>query len=149
MRLLILGTLGGQLGAATKIAMDKGAKVAHANSVEQGLSELRQGHGADLIMCDVGLDIGLLVRSLATERICTPVVACGIGTDARRAVDAIRAGAKEYLPLPADAELIAAVLAAGADESHQLVHEDEAMKEVLSLGAQVDGVQCAMMSTCK
>ena len=47
MRLLILGSLGGQLGAATKIAMDKGAKVAHANSVDQGLSELRQGHGAD------------------------------------------------------------------------------------------------------
>ena len=66
MRLLILGTLGGQLGAATKIAMEKGAKVAHANSVEQGLSELRQGHGADLVMCDVALDIGLLVRSLAT-----------------------------------------------------------------------------------
>ena len=58
---------------------------------------------------------------LAAERICTPVVACGIGTDTRRAVDAIRAGAKEYLPLPADAELIAAVLAAVADETHQLV----------------------------
>jgi len=97
MRLLILGSLGGQLGAATRIAMDKGAKVAHANSVEQGLSELRQGHGADLIMCDVALDIGLLVRSLATERICTPVVACGIGTDARRAVDAIRAAKRPLI----------------------------------------------------
>jgi DNA-binding NtrC family response regulator len=45
-------------------------------------------------------------------------------------VDAIRAGAKEYLPLPADPELIAAVLAAVADESHQLVYEDEAMGAV-------------------
>jgi len=137
MRLLILGSLGGQLGAATKIAMDKGAKVAHANSVDQGLSELRQGHGADLIMCDVALDIGLLVRSLATERICTPVVACGIGTDARRAVDAIRAGAKEYLPLPPDPDLIAAVLAAVADESHQLIFEDQATASVIAMADQI------------
>ena len=57
------------------------------------------------------------MRGLDAERICTPVVACGIGTDARRAVDAIRAGAKEYLPLPPDAELIAAVLAAVADDN--------------------------------
>ena len=60
--------------------------------------------------------------ALDAERICTPVVACGIGTDARRAVDAIRAGAKEYLPLPPDPELIAAVLAAVADECHQLIY---------------------------
>src|SRR5215813_11605154 len=128
MRLLIIGSLGGQIGAATKIALDKGAKVAHATTIDQGLSELRQGRGADLIMCDVALDIGNLVRGLAGERICTPVVACGIGTDARRAVDAIRAGAKEYLPLPPDPALIAAVLAAVADESHQLVFEDDAMR---------------------
>src|SRR5258707_6000681 len=147
MRLLILGTLGGQLGAATKIAMDKGAKVAHANSVDQGLSELRQGHGADLIMCDVALDIGLLVRSLATERICTPVVACGIGTDARRAVDAIRAGAKEYLPLPPDPDLIAAVLAAVADESHQLIFEDEATAQIVSMADQIAPSEASILIT--
>src|SRR5258706_4428982 len=147
MRLLILGTLGGQLGAATKIAMDKGAKVAHANSVEQGLSELRQGHGADLIMCDVGLDIGLLVRSLATERICTPVVACGIGTDARRAVDAIRAGAKEYLPLPPDPDLIAAVLAAVADESHQMIFEDQATASVIAMADQIAPSEASILIT--
>ena len=121
MRLLIVGGLQGQIGLATKIAMDKGAKVTHAGDIEQALASLRGGIGADLVFCDVTLDIGTLVRGLAAERICTPVVACGIGTDTRRAVDAIRAGAKEYLPLPADAELIAAVLAAVADESHQLV----------------------------
>src|SRR5258705_12012312 len=147
MRLLILGTLGGQLGAATKIAMDKGAKVAHANSVEQGLSELRQGHGADLVMCDVALAIGLLVRSLATERICTPVVACGVGTDARRAVDAIRAGAKEYLPLPPDPELIAAVLAAVADESHQLIFEDEATGAVIAMADQIAPSDASILIT--
>jgi DNA-binding NtrC family response regulator len=98
-------------------------------------------------MADVASDIGYLVRSLATERICTPVVACGIGTDARRAVDAIRAGAKEYLPLPPDPELIAAVLAAVADESHQLVYEDEAMAMVLALADQVAGSEASILIT--
>ena len=31
-----------------------------------------------------------------------PVVACGIGNDTRPRLRAIRAGAKEYLPLPPD-----------------------------------------------
>src|ERR1700748_3601146 len=147
MRLLIVGGLNGQIGAATKIAMDRGAKVTHAASIEQALDTLRGGSGADLVFCDVTLDIGALVRGLAAERICPPVVACGIATDTRRAVDAIRAGAKEYLPLPADAELIAAVLAAVADESHQLVHEDEAMTPVLSRAAQIAGSEASILVT--
>src|SRR3569623_2102585 len=147
MRLLIVGGLQGQIGLATKIAMDKGAKVTHAGDIEQALSSLRGGIGADLVFCDVTLDIGTLVRGLAAERICTPVVACGIGTDTRRAVDAIRAGAKEYLPLPADPELLAAVLAAEADESHQLVHEDESMSAVLSLADQIAGSEASILIT--
>jgi DNA-binding NtrC family response regulator len=147
MRLLIVGSLQGQIGAATKIAMDRGAKVTHAASIEQGLAELRSGRGADLVFCDVTFDIGMLVRGLAAERICTPVVACGVGTDARRAVDAIRAGAKEYLPLPPDPELIAAVLAAVADESHQLVYEDEAMGAVLALADQVAQSDASILIT--
>jgi len=147
MRLLIVGGLQGQLGLATKIAMDKGAKVTHATDIEQALASLRGGIGADLVFCDVGLEIGALVRGLAAERICTPVVACGIGTDTRRAVDAIRAGAKEYLPLPAEPELIAAVLAAVADESHQLVYEDEAMGAVLALADQIAGSEASILVT--
>jgi two-component system response regulator FlrC len=147
MRLLIIGSLGGQIGAATRIALSKGAKVAHADGIDQALSELRAGRGADLIMCDVALDIGHLVRSLAGERICTPVIACGVGTDARRAVDAIRAGAKEYLPLPPDPELIAAVLAAVADESHQLIFEDEATGSVIAMADQIAPSDASILIT--
>ncbi len=53
MRLLIVGTLGGQLTLASKIAMDKGASVTHAESNEQALAVLRSGRGADLLMVDV------------------------------------------------------------------------------------------------
>ena len=50
MRLLIVGTLKGQLTTATKIAMDNGASVTHAESIDQALNVLRSGRGADLLM---------------------------------------------------------------------------------------------------
>ncbi len=147
MRLMIVGALNGQIGAATKIAMDRGAKVVHTLNIEAAMGELRAGRGADLLMVDVGQDIAQLVERLTAERIHIPVVACGIGTDARAAVDAIRAGAKEYIPLPPDAELIAAVLAAVADDSHTLIVEDKAMEKVLTLADQVAGSDASILIT--
>ena len=133
MRLLIVGTLGGQLTTASKIAMDKGASVTHADSVEQALAVLRSGRGADLMMVDVSLDIRELVMRLDGERIHVPVVACGVTNDARAAVAAIHAGAKEYIPLPPDPELIAAVLAAVADDAREMIYRDEAMAQVVTI----------------
>ena len=57
MRLLIVGTLEGQLSEATKMAMNGGAKVAHAPSVEIALAALRAGRGADLLLVDVMMDL--------------------------------------------------------------------------------------------
>ncbi|MBY0448189.1 MAG: sigma-54-dependent Fis family transcriptional regulator, partial [Hyphomonadaceae bacterium] len=57
MRLLIVGPLNGQLSAATRIALDRGVKVSHAETLEQALAALRGGKGADLVMMDVKLDI--------------------------------------------------------------------------------------------
>ena len=106
MRLLIVGTLNGQLTTATKLAMDKGATVPHASDIAQALAVLRSGRGADLLMVDVALAIRDLVSRLEAEHIHAPIVACGTATDARAAVAAIQAGAKEYIPLPPDPELI-------------------------------------------
>src|SRR5215472_479069 len=83
MRLLIIGTLKGQLTTATKLAMEKGASVTHAETVEQALAVLRSGRGADLLMVDVALDIRDLVLRLEAERIAVPIVACGTSDDAR------------------------------------------------------------------
>ena len=88
-------------------------------------------------MIDVQLDVGALVRGLLTERITVPVVACGVGADTQAAVRAIKAGAKEYIPLPPDADLIAAVLTAVAEENRAIVSEDPRMAAVLKLADQV------------
>jgi DNA-binding NtrC family response regulator len=146
MRLLIIGSLKGQLTAATKIAVDRGAAVTHAVDMDQGLKVLRT-RGADLIMVDVGIDIRNLVDRLAAEHIHAPLVACGIDNDARAAVAAIQAGAKEYIPLPPDPELIAAVLAAVADDARDLVYRDEAMALIIKLAAQVAASEASILIT--
>jgi two-component system, response regulator FlrC len=147
MRLLIVGTLNGQLSTATKLAMEKGALVTHAADIAQALAVLRSGRGADLLMVDVAVSIRDLVRGLEAEHIHAPIVACGIATDARAAVAAIQAGAKEYIPLPPDAELIAAVLAAVADDRRELIYRDGAMARVVKLAQQVATSEASILIT--
>src|SRR5438874_790504 len=147
MRLLIVGTLKGQLTVATKLAMEKGASVTHADGTEQALAVLRSGRGADLLMVDVALDIRDLVLRLEAERIAVPIVACGTSNDARVAVAAIHAGAKEYIPLPPDPELIAAVLAAVSDDARELIYRDETMAHVVKLAQQIAPSDASVLIT--
>lgn len=147
MRLLIIGTLKGQLTTATKIAMENGAKVIQADTIDQGLNLLRSGKGADLLVVEVTLDIADLLNRLEAERIVIPVVACGLGSDAQAAVAAIRAGAKEYIPLPPDPELIAAVLKAVAEDSDDLICRDPAMRQVFELADQIAKSEASILIT--
>ena len=146
MRLLIIGTLKGQLTTATKMAMDKGAKVTQANDIASGMNALRT-QGADLVMVDVALNISDLITALDAERIHVPVCACGVQNDARAAVTAIRAGAKEYIPLPPDPELIAAILSAVSEDSRELVYRDEVMARVIKLANQIAPSEASIMIT--
>lgn len=147
MRLLIAGTLNGQLSQATKIALDRGAQVSHADSAAMAMSHLRAGRGADLMMVDVRLDIASLISDLETEHITLPVVACGIENDARAAVNAIRAGAKEYIPLPPDPEIIAAVLEAVSQDQGSLIYRDPTMGNVVQLANQIAPSDASVLIT--
>lgn len=147
MKILIVGTLNGQVGAASQIAVKRGAKVIHTDDIREGLDTLRQGKGVDLVLVDIQLDIETFISNLNAERINTPVVACGVATDAKAAVRAIRAGAQEYLPLPPDAELIGAVLSAVAEESHAMIYHDPAMDDVVRLGKQIAPSDASVLIT--
>jgi DNA-binding NtrC family response regulator len=147
MRLLIIGALDGQLSQATKLAMDGGAKVAHAADITGALATLRAGRGADLLLVDVTADIPGLIAALEGERIHVPVVACGTEGNAAAAVNAIRAGAKEYIPLPPDAELIAAVIAAVARDSSEFLFRDPAMERVVKMADQIAGSDASILIT--
>lgn len=149
MRLLIIGTLSGQLGEACSIAVSRGAKVLQADDINSGLDALRSGPGAGaaMVMIDVELNVASLVERLATEHMSVPVVACGMADDTDAAVRAIKAGAKEYIPLPPDPELIAAALEAVAQENDEIVFQDPAMEQVLTLAKQVAQSSASILIT--
>ena len=147
MRLLIIGRLGGHITTASKIAIARGAKVAQVDDVDSGLNALRAGQSAELVMVDVELDVGRLVSSLASERISVPVVAYGLENDAEAAVAAIKAGAKEYIPLPPDPDLIAAVLEAVSEESDEIIFHDNGMADILKLADRVAPSEASILIT--
>jgi len=147
MRLLIIGNLNGQIAEASRIAISRGANVQHQKDIESALESLRAGNSADIIMIDVGENISHLVRALESERISIDVVACGVGVKSGAAVSAIKAGAKEYLPLPPNEELIAAVLEAITEESKDMIGSSEAMKKMLKLADQIAPSDANIMIT--
>jgi len=137
MRLLVIGKGENQVAIASKIASDHGAKVAHCPDIDTALSQICEGNGADLILIDVTMSVKTLIDSLKNERIHIPVVGYGLNADSKQAVDAIKAGAKEYLPLPPDEELIAAILEAITDENSKMIFNSDAMKEIIKIADKV------------
>jgi DNA-binding NtrC family response regulator len=147
MRVLIIGSLAAELGQAARIAMTRGAKLEQADDAEAGLTRLRADARVDLVLCDLAHDVGGLVRAMAAERIATPVVACGTGDDPEAAVRAIREGAREFLPLPPDPELIAAILEAASGESLAMVVRDPAMQATVRRAEQVARSEASVLIT--
>ena len=145
-RVLIIGALDAELGQAARIATARGARLTQADGVASGLARMR-ADGADLVLCDVSYDIGWLVEQLAAERIACPVIACGRNPDPAAVVRAIRAGAKEFLPLPPDADLIAAMLTAAAGDAEAPVTRDAAMVALLARATQLATAQASVLIT--
>ncbi len=137
MRVLIIGSLAGELGQAARIAIARGAKLDQADDADTALAHLRADARVDLVLCDLVHDVGAVVRALAAERIAVSVVACGTTHDPDAALRAIREGAREFLPLPPDPDLIAAILEAAAGESHALIVRDPLMAATVRRAEQV------------
>ena len=147
MRLLIVGMLEGHISTAGQIAISRGAKVSQVDSIEAGLHALRGGQGADLVMIDIKLSVAKFMRSMKDERINTPVVACGVSNDPDAAVAAIKAGAKEYIPLPPNPEMIAAVLQAVSEEQTSVIFKDPVMAGTLKLANQIAPSDASVLIT--
>lgn len=148
MRLLIIGQMSSDLIEASKIAIKKGAKVGHADSIDAAMVALRAGKGADLIMMDVNMPIDKMVQALKNERFSIPLVGCGVGeNNQEKAAQAIRHGATEYIPLPPDADLIAAVLEAVCDDNQALMYKDPAMENIIRMAQQVANSEASILIT--
>ncbi|HTW28693.1 MAG TPA: sigma-54 dependent transcriptional regulator [Acetobacteraceae bacterium] len=145
MRILIIGSLAGGLGQAARIAVGRGVRLDQADELGSALVRLRADARLDLVLCDVAHDVGAVVRALVSERMAVPVVACGTGTDPDVAAQAIRAGAREFLPLPPDPDLIAAILEAAAGDSHAMVARDLAMAATIRRAEQVAASEASVL----
>ena len=147
MRLLIIGMLEGHISTAGQIAISRGATVSQVDSIDAGLHSMREGRGADLVMIDIKLPIVKLMKSMKGERLNTPVVACGVSNDPDAAVAAIKAGAKEYIPLPPNPEMIAAILQAVSEEQTSVIFKDPLMAGTLKLAAQIAPSDASVLVT--
>lgn len=147
MRLLIVGTLQGHITTAGHIAMQRGAKVAHVQTIDQAMISLRSGKGADMVMVDIHLNIGDFIQRLRQERITVPVVACGVEDASGPPAEAIRAGAQEYIPLPPDPDLIAAVLEAVTQEDETVIYRDPVTQKLFKLVDQIAPTEASVLIT--
>ncbi len=147
MKLLVIGKLDSQVSEAVGIARKNGADVAHVSDTEAALTHLCAGKGADLAMVDVTLDVGGLIAALKQERINVPVIGYGTENNSKAAVAAIKAGAKEYLPLPPDEQLIAAILEAIAEDSRVMICTSPAMQKVVEIADRVASSDASVLIT--
>ncbi|MGV2433009.1 MAG UNVERIFIED_CONTAM: sigma-54 dependent transcriptional regulator [Rickettsiaceae bacterium] len=105
--------------------------------IKAGLEYLRNGSGADLVLIDCKLDIASFISSLSLEHINTDVVAYGVSTSPKEAVAAIKAGAKEFLPLPPDEKLIAALFTAISDNTRPMIASSHGMRQITEIADQI------------
>jgi DNA-binding NtrC family response regulator len=144
---MVIGHLDGHISQAGKIAIQRGAKVVHCEDTTQAMGALLNGKGADLVMIDVKQKIAEFIAQLEEARIHLPVIACGVDPDTRAAVKAIEAGAKEYVPLPPDADMIAAILQAVTDDNSDMIAEDPSMKQVVQLADKIAPSEATVLIT--
>ena len=137
MNIVIVGPERREVTSAVVMARAQGAELSQVASIEGAMDVLRSIPSPDLLLIDVEINIELLVGMLGEERLLLPVVAYGINTDPRTAVFAIKSGAREFLPLPPDEQLIAAILGSIASDQSTFVFEDRAMKDVLAVAKKV------------
>jgi len=147
MRLLVIGPDGRQVATAVDMAAAAGASVRRVRDVAAALASLRAGRGADLVFIDLAADVPALIAGLRAERFILPVVAYGIAAAPADAVAAIRAGARDFLPLPPEPELIAAMLQAASAPARELVSASPEMARVLDLARQFAPADASVLIT--
>ena len=147
MRILIIGSMTGPLGQAAKLAIGRGVQIVQADTVPGGIVHLRSAAGIDAVLCDLRQDILSLLDALRAERIATPVIACGTERDSVAAIAAIKAGAREFLSLPPDPELVAAILAAAAGAERGLIVNDPVMAATVARAEKVAAAEASVLIT--
>ncbi|URD61899.1 DNA-binding response regulator [Sphingomonas sp. KRR8] len=114
-RILLVGGAASELCLAGGLARKLKADIRFARDGEAALADVRL-YGCDLILVEVTHDVAAIVRLLRAENFGVPIVACGVGAPGELTVAAVRAGARDYVPLPPSRDLIEAVIAEDSND---------------------------------
>ncbi|MDE2334586.1 MAG: sigma-54-dependent Fis family transcriptional regulator [Rhodospirillales bacterium] len=147
MRVLVLGSLATELGTAARMVRARGGGIVQADTEDAALAALRRDGTIGIVFADLARDLAGLIAALRAERIGVPVVACAVAARADEAVAAIRAGAREFLPLPPDADIIAALLAEASGDANTPIARDPAMLACLARAEQIAGSDATVLIT--
>ena len=147
MRLLIISKFNSELITASQIALKQGCKVKQIDDLMQAYKIILEGEGADLVLISTDLEIGAFVNTLRDNKVSMPIIACGINTASEEAVRAINLGVDDFLPLPPDEELIAAILAAITKTDKAFIHCSEEMKKIAELAKKVANSDATILIT--
>jgi two-component system, NtrC family, response regulator HydG len=145
-RLLLIGAPGSEFRRAAALAVEAGAEVVAVDSIAAALDIVR-ADAADLAMIDIKIDIAAFIAQLRREHMSLAVYACGVDAPASHAVAAIRAGARDYLPLPPDRDLIAAAILSVVGKTPSLIGNDPAFDRARSLGLAVAPARAPFLIT--
>ncbi|MEM7616766.1 MAG: sigma-54 dependent transcriptional regulator [Pseudomonadota bacterium] len=138
MKILIIGQRTEQIQHAAMIAQDNGANIIYVDNIKTAIIKMCEGNNIEIIIIDVKLDVESLINNLLSQHINVPVIGCGLNDSAADAVKAIKAGAKEYLPLPPDAELIASIINLIANQStNECICQSAKMKKILDMADKI------------
>ena len=147
MKVLVVGLKNASvMGANWKMATN-GVELSYVDTIDGALAKLRSARSAELVMINAEADIKELIKRLGDERISAPVVAFGVNTDASTAVRAIRAGAREFLPLPPDRDLIQAIFLAVISDQKEFIFEDPLMCELMAMAHRVAPADASILIT--
>lgn len=143
-RMTLVGAQHSIFRQAAQMAREAGALVTMADDQKAALDLLRRS-GGDLVMIDVSLDVPRFMSALRAERIAIPAIACGIDATAEQAVAAVRGGARDYLPLPPDRDLIAAAIMSVASPPLDMVGDCDAIREAIGFAKSMAKIAAPML----
>jgi DNA-binding NtrC family response regulator len=90
-----------------------------------------------LILIDVKSQVPYFIAALRRELIQVPVIACGVGVNTELAVAAIEAGAKDYIDLPPDEEIIANLIESISSNKKDMIFESSLMSKIVETSLKI------------
>ncbi|HTZ71675.1 MAG TPA: sigma-54 dependent transcriptional regulator [Acetobacteraceae bacterium] len=124
-----------------------GARVTQVEHTAAALTHVRRDANIAAILCDISQDIAGLARALNAERIAAKLVAIGLDPSPQQATEAMAAGARDVMGLPAEPALLAALLDAASGEPGAPVVRDPIMLALLRRAEQIAASDASVLIT--